>query len=301
MAVCLCLTFVTTACDSLIDDKVSGNTPETYLEVEVSGLKSLTRAVIEGDTLPDNSHFGIYLTKAGSRSLLDNGFNIETIYKGGVCGLSQNISLKSLGDVDVYAFYPYSSSGHPFEMEIDAVSQTDYLWGRSVDLNGFQSVVNESNPAASIRFEHIMALITLRIHRSADNKTIYSIPSIAFDGDGENQFRKAYIDVIDRKFLAKDYGQFEPIDASLSATALDDENDIITADFLVIPSKTRWSLRVDFSGEKQYFWDAMPEAEYESGKRYIYDCEINKSGMLVISNCEIQPWETTEMPELETY
>lgn len=301
MTVSLMLAVMMMACESQISDKPTSNDPNSLLQVDVKGLKSMTRSAIIGDTLPDSSHFSLYLTKANSTTLIDEAFNVDTFYSNGKCELSQNVSLNGVGDAFVYAFYPYSLYGHPYEMKIDAMSQTDYLWGRGEDANGNQAYVNENQPKASIAFEHIMALISLRIHRSADNNSDYYIPSIDLYGDGENQFREAYINVLEREFIWKGYSQYDPIVATLSTTTLDENNDLILADFLVIPSKTQWGLRVNFSGEYQYFWDVLPEIDYQSGQRYIYDCTIsgNDSIYLTIEKCEILPWENTEMPGYE--
>lgn len=290
---------LTTACDNLIDDRTSGKTTEALLEVEVNGLNPLYRSVIEGSTLPDDSSFGIYVVNSASFELIKDYSNVETFYSGGKCRLSRNVDLSCVDNTFVYAFYPYTSSGNLDSILIDAISQTDYLWGRSVASNGSLTHVNASNTKANIHFEHIMALITLRIHKSEDNSRTYMIPSISFDGDGWAPFRSAYVNVLDRTFVNKNYEQFQPIEGTLSSNTIDDTNDVIYADFLIIPYKpeSNWPLCINFSGEKQYFWDAMPAGDYESGKHYIYDCVILADNTLTIKSCQIEEWSVIDMPE----
>ena len=300
VALCFGMTVMTYSCGSLIEEDQSIPAGEDFLKVEVLGLNTHTRSVIEGDSLPYNAKFGIYLTNAGSDAFIDNGFNIEATYRDRECNLMNNVSLSNVGAADVYAFYPFSTSGHPCDMLIDATTQNDYLWGRSEDANGTPTYVNKSNPTAHIRFEHIMARITLRIKRSKTNGHTYYISGISLVGDMENSFRRASINVLQREFISKDYGDYQPIDATLSATDLNSDNELIIADFLVIPSKTQWSLRFkSYYDEYGYYWDALKEMEYESGKQYIFDCEINAYGTFSINRCDIEEWNVTEMPECE--
>lgn len=287
--------FMTSACESQIPDVDSSTDAGTKLEVRVKGLVSDTRSVIVGDTLPNFSNFGVYAVNTETSGFVENCFNIEANYTNGKSTLSQDVIINFNENWNVYAVFPYNKLDYPTKMQVETATQTDYLWGRSI------GVVNESHPKAEIQFGHILSRITLRFHRSSDNSSEYSIGSVSFEGDGENQFRNGYVDLIERKFVAKNYGSFQPINASLSANKLDSDNNLIIAELLVIPAKTRWSLCLEISGNKQYFWDVLPETDYLSGKQYIYDCEINTGGELVISNCEIQPWVTEEMPEVETY
>lgn len=300
MTVVAGISIAATSCNSDVMSEKGMELSDTSLEVNLLGVAG-TRSVIQGSEFPNDSVFSVFTFIGNTTTPAQEGNAARVTYSDKKCVFDSPVMLPESTDVSVYAVYPYVERLDGQEIFVDTKKGIDYLGGRGVNENGDIKYANENDPTVNIRFEHILSRITLRIHRSSDNNNSYDIESVSFDGDGYNTFRVGYFDVFKREFTKTDYGSFEPIAASLSAVKLNDDNNLITADLLVIPSKTRWPLCMNISGEKQYFWDALPEKEYVSGTQYIYDCEISANGVLIIGECNIQPWENTDMPEVEPY
>ena len=113
-----------------LDGEQTGTVP-----LQLSLLNDSTRSVITSTILPDSSNYGIFVVDSSSLSPLSNGNNVSVIYASGKSKISSNIFLSSTRDY-VYAYYPYSSSLSLTSFNIETASQTDYLYGTSVDSNG---------------------------------------------------------------------------------------------------------------------------------------------------------------------
>lgn len=280
-----------TACQNQVSDLPIQEEPATLLEVEVVGIDNDTRGIIESDMLPDNTEYGIFAMEGANNFCIDGGYNVQVKYSGYKSTLVSNVVLPADFDVPVFAYYPYRAVDFS-EMPVEAVSQTDYLWGYS------NVPVNREQPKAGITFEHIMSRITLRFHREADNDETYRINSIKLGGDREGQYRVGWVNLIHREFIAKDYSQYEMIEGSMSGNYLDDNNRQILADFLVIPSETQWDLNIEFDKGSQWFFN-MPSNDFKSGQQYIYDVYIHEDRVLLFILAEIRHWNNNEMPEVE--
>ncbi len=291
MAMSLCIATLATACSDKITESDSPLDTKVPLEISVEGINK-TRSIITGTMLPDTCEFAVFY---------DSPYSVKVDYRKGKCTLNTPIILgKEQRDIPVYAVYPYVPG---IEVDINtSESQIDYRSCISVDPNRGTFYPYAESPKASIVFNNVLARVTINIHKDASIDQDYKLPDIFLGGDDENAYRSAMYLPSDNYFEYWDNSPANNIKGELKDGnyLLDTPEDMITVDFLVIPSTTTWQLNIrDLSDA----WYSLPATKYESGKQYIFDCVITDKEpvYLQISECEIRPWETTEMPELETY
>lgn len=280
----LILTGMWTSCSDVTNDVKGDDNKKTALEVSVAGIGD-TRTVITGNTLPDNSRFALFFNSSSS---------VGVNYNNGTCTLESPVLLEEQNsETQVYAIYPYVPS---VEVDIDtSVSQDDYLSGIGVDSNGATLYPTIDRPRAFIQFEHILARITVNIRKDASIEGYYKISSVFLGGDDDTAYRVAQYVPYTNKFQYIDNDPSKNIRGTREDDKylLDTAEDVVTVDFLVIPSETTWQMNlIDISNT----WWALPRANYEPGKQYIYDCVIRDGYKLSISKSEIVSWDTTTMP-----
>lgn len=200
-AACLCITACTGADDEPLPGSSANSAPAdedsvelvfSVPQVEAMVSDATSRAIFEGSSLPAGSYdFGVfiynhttdapYFNKAiykfsftrqniggTAGSVIDMG---GTIYDGS----SQTKLYVKRGDVlDIYAFYPYSSSGSVTSISPPSNNknyQTDMLMGKNVNYtipsnaNGTVTV-----PLSSGNLKHAMARLKIGIKRTGTNK-----------------------------------------------------------------------------------------------------------------------------------
>lgn len=291
MAMSLCIATLATACSDKITETDSPLDNQVPLEVSVEGINK-TRSIITGTALPDTCEFAVFY---------DSPYSVKVDYRKGKCTLKTPIMLgKEQRNIPVYAVYPYVPG---IEVDINTVeSQIDYLSGISVDPNGVTFYPYAESPKANILFNHVLARVTVNIHKDASIDQDYKLPDVYLGGNDANAYRTAMYLPTDNFFEYRDNSSANNIKGELKDGnyLLDTPEDMITVDFLVIPSETTWQLNIrDLSDA----WYPLPTTKYESGKQYIYDCTIKEGDKpyLTISECDIRPWQNTMMPEVEVY
>lgn len=269
------------------------------LEVEVAGIHTSTRGIVEGTTLPEGAQYGIFATFGGGfEELIDGGGNVLVNYAGGTSTISQDIPLPEGVDVGVYAYYPYGESynhaGYLIDMPIEADSQTDYMWGRAVNAAGYP-FASQYNPKVSLVFHHAMARVTLKIKKAADNETSYKFPYVSL----LNVCQMATMNIYDSSTsgpMGTTNLTVEPAGYVLAAST-----DEIIADFLVIPAvEENVTLNLnDTRNLESGFSASMPKSTWHAGMQYTYEVTIGKGGNLSIGETIIAEWQNNVQESLE--
>lgn len=294
--------FALAACSS--DDAATQEVVEISqvpLEVQVGGVQASTRGIIEGTTLPEESQYGIFAMYGGGTSqAVNGGNNVQVNYVKGVSTLNHLVLLPQGVDVPVYAYYPYNANNGSLEclvnMTIESDSQTDYLWGRCVNVQGGYEFATESAPKVNINFAHAMARVTLRIKKAVDNDKSYKYPYVSL----LNVHKTAFMNIYDRSITGRTgltnlIGK--PESYVLSAAA-----DEIVMDFLVIPGERSADIMVnlnDMVNLEGGLTAMVPMNLWESGKQYVYEVTIEKGTKLAISEATITPWDNNPQEGIE--
>lgn len=283
MSLCI-VAFASSCSDRIVEDNalIRGQVP---LEVSVAGIND-TRSIITGTTLPDTCDFSVFFNS-------DSPTPVR--YENGSCKLYKSIFLdESTKPAPVYAFYP--GDVYLTEIAINTTQREDYLRGISTDS------VDATNPKARLLFDHILARITINLHKDSTINEGYKLGLAYLGGNNENSYRSAVFNAKTNSFIHFFPNESDNIKGELKDDKymLKTPEDMITFDFLVLPTETTWELNIkDLSAD----WYPLPATKYESGKQYIYDCLLQDDGKpyLTITECDIRPWQNTTMPEVEAY
>lgn len=303
IALAMCLPLLSWSCDNRSEDIPSSDNAgksDVALNVNVLGLNG-TRSVITGTTLPDSCAYSVYAYDGDSKSFLYHGNGVNVRYRGGVSVMDSVVIIPEAVNVPVYAVYPYIGRLDGDGFRVETKTQTDYLRGCCVGADGNMSYATVENPTVNITFDHILSRITLNIRKDKSVEQSYKFSDISLGGDSEGSYRSAYFRLVDNKFEAEgSYDDYYNVVGELKDGKyyIGTADDVVTVDFLVIPSSTMWYVRIPGFDPQ---WVELPKRTFESGKQYVYDCVIKKDATLSISECIIKPWDKTEMPEVEIY
>ena len=295
------------ACSSEEEQALSdGRVP---LEVEIVGVQN-TRTIIDGTALPDGSQYGIFaMLGGGTTDAVENGVNVQVDYNNGKSTLRNPVYIPDNADVPVYAYYPYDSQNSDLaylrQIPVEVSSQTDYLYGTSVDANNNFSFANAYNPKVRIHFRHALARVRLIIRKAADNANTYELPYVGL----QNLLSKGWFDLYEG-VLAKSEGSVNVtrlVSAELAKYQLNTPEDSITFDFLVLPMNTATQtvtlgLGNNFDNFEDFMLTApIPATEWKSGQQYTYNVTIRDNHMpaaatrsLEVSQPIITLWDSAE-------
>jgi|GEM_PF-2924382 lipoprotein len=300
MAIAVGLSIAATSCNSYDMPDKSLKLSDTPLEIDLLGVKG-TRSIIQGTAFPIDSVFSVFSFIGNTMTPVDGENAARVTYSNKKCVFETPVLLPESADVSVYATFPYVEKLDGKDIFVDTKKQIDYLAGYGCDANGEMKYANTGSPSVNICFEHILSRITLNIYKADNVEQSFKIPTIALGGDNEYSYRSAYYNLIEKRFVnGGNYDGYVNIKGEIRDNKywIETTDDVVTVDFLVIPSETTWGLYID---EINHNWLGLPSRVYEPGKQYIFDCVISAGNVLTISECEIKPWDNTDMPEVEPY
>ncbi len=262
------------------------------LSVSVAGIESSSRAIIESPTLPIGSEFSLRAYE-GYNSLMPGAGNVGAVVEADTVILNKQILIPTDG-LRVTALYPYQPEFiDDLYVSIRAFAGvTDYLWGEGQ----YRAMITE--PKVPIIFNHVLARITLRFTTTPDNVASYEFNRARLTR-GNDELKQCYdyamLDMSSGQLIEKQWYD-EGIPGQLSSDYLNRNTKPLLIDFLVIPGATDYYVELDSS----VFVDGfnLPMADYGQGVQYIYNVQISDGNKLVISDCQIIPWENTEMPDI---
>lgn len=267
-----------------------------------------TRSIIDGTTLPEESQFGIFaMVGENGYTAVENGVNTLVTYVKSTCTLNKKVYLPESTNVHVYAYYPYNSNYNETyflhgKMPIEVESQTDYLYGYSVNSDNKSSYVNSQNPKATILFKHAMSLVSFVIKK--DEK--YSEDIDIYNVGLSNVYTQGVLNII-----KENEEQDVVIGNTLGyiSTGLKEHisTDGLTVNLLAIPMNNLYdrevqvSLNYGYGGNDKKPSISLPTEitnQWLPGQKYTYTVTIKK-GSLSISEAVITPWNNHEQGGIE--
>lgn len=287
--------FAVASCSSENEPANEKQSEKVALEVSVAGIVNPTRSIIDGEMLPNGSEFSLRAYVGDSGVILDGAMNERVFMNGGVAQLANPIYIptEGPGEVGVRAIYPYQHNMKDEEnIEILAFEGVnDYLWGQG---DGYANILN---PKVPIVFNHVLARITLRFTTTDDNETSYDFSNACLKPGKEfpdNCYDYAVLNVLSGELFEKQWKD-EGSPALLSADFLSRYSDPLIMDFLVIPTNT--DFYVNISSSMLVDGVLLPTCDYVAGVQYVYNIQVSDGKKLVITDCQIKPWENTDMPD----
>lgn len=270
-----CLPFWT-ACSNEVENNES--VAQVPLQIQVEGVSS--RAILEGTTLPMESHFGIYGT-TDDNTFMSHVNNLGVFYDG-ECQLEKNVLLDKTS-FHIRAYYPYIEDTEKGEVYVDVKKQIDLLYGSGVDANGKLQDINNQNPKATIVFKHALCRITFKVRHTEKMTEDFRLSTIYLCAVPE----LTWFNVISQQFGNKDFGTaYFEIDLPV-------RKEYSSLDLLMIPAEDNGDRGIEMHGSNgKGYWVKLPEGDWKSGQQYTYELVFDNNG-ITISEAIITPWNTT--------
>ena len=252
--------------------------------------ETITKAIIEGSRLPDNSSVGLFITD-------DSGFYEPAGYKnikytsrseGGVqVWDSENPIYLSDKDATLYSYYPHIASLTSMNLlpvTASSTVQVDYMWGNPVN-------VSKGNRVANITMKHALAVVRVAFVRGT-----YSgdgiVSKVSFSGGCAASI--AALDITNGT-LSNFIGQGAAISPAISKKTLSSTSQ--KADIIVIPTQeTDGKITMTIDG-KDYFLE-FGDIELHQGEITQFHLTVN-DGQLSLSDITVSEWTYSNVDPAE--
>ena len=252
--------------------------------------ETITKAIIEGRRLPDNSSVGLFITD-------DSGFYEPAGYKnikytsrseGGVqVWDSENPIYLSDKDATLYSYYPHIASLTSMNLlpvTASSTVQVDYMWGNPVN-------VSKGNRVANISMKHALAVVRVTFVRGT-----YSgdgiVSKVSFSGGCAASI--AALDITNGT-LSNFIGQGAAISPAISKKTLSSTSQ--KADIIVIPTQeTDGKITMTIDG-KDYVLE-FGDIELHQGEITQFHLTVN-DGQLSLSDITVSEWTYSNVDPAE--
>lgn len=252
--------------------------------------EAITKAIIEGSRLPDNSSVGLFITD-------DSGFYEPAGYKnikytsrsegGAQVWDSENPIYLSDKDATLYSYYPHLASLTSMNLlpvTASSTVQVDYMWGNPVN-------VSKGNRVANITMKHALAVVRVTFVRGT-----YSgdgiISKVSFSGGCAASI--AALDITNGT-LSNFIGQGAAISPAISKKTLSSTSQ--KADIIVIPTQeTDGKITMTIDG-KDYVLE-FRDIELHQGEITQFHLTVN-DGQLSLSDITVSEWTYSNVDPAE--
>ena len=252
--------------------------------------ETITKAIIEGSRLPDNSSVGLFITD-------DSGFYEPAGYKnikytsrsegGAQVWESENPIYLSDKDATLYSYYPHIASLTSMNLlpvTASSTVQVDYMWGNPVN-------VSKGNRVANITMKHALAVVRVDFVRGT-----YSgdgiVSKVSFSGGCAASI--AALDITNGT-LSNFIGQGAAISPAISKKTLSSTSQ--KADIIVIPTQeTDGKITMTIDG-KDYFLE-FGDIELHQGEITQFHLTVN-DGQLSLSDITVSEWTYSNVDPAE--
>ena len=252
--------------------------------------ETITKAIIEGSRLPDNSSVGLFITD-------DSGFYEPAGYKnikytsrsegGAQIWESENPIYLSDKDATLYSYYPHLASLTSMNLlpvTASSTVQVDYMWGNPVN-------VSKGNRVANITMKHALAVVRVDFVRGT-----YSgdgiVSKVSFSGGCAASI--AALDITNGT-LSNFIGQGAAISPSISKKTLSSTSQ--KTDIIVIPTQETYGKITMTIDGKDYFLE-FGDIELHQGEITQFHLTVN-DGQLSLSDITVSEWTYSNVDPAE--
>ena len=275
-------------------DEITPTIPVEIVQLEELVLnmstETITKAIIEGSRLPDNSSVGLFITD-------DSEFYEPAGYKnikytsrsegGAQVWESENPIYLSDKDATLYSYYPHLASLTSMNLlpvTASSTVQVDYMWGNPVN-------VSKDNRVANITMKHALAVVRVTFVRGT-----YSgdgiVSKVSFSGGCAASI--AALDITNGT-LSNFIGQGAAISPAISKKTLSSTSQ--KADIIVIPTQeTDGKITMTIDG-KDYVLE-FGDIELHQGEITQFHLTVN-DGQLSLSDITVSEWTYSNVDPAE--
>ena len=258
---------------------------EVNFNSSIQGLLKVSGA--DGNVWDAGDAIGIYMKNAGaalsSSTMVSGANNRKYATTAGGANVSfapqsGSIYFPEDGNVDFIAYYPHGNVNGDFNMNIDVTNQTsqkDVMFMYSANATS----QSKANKDVALSFGHVMSKFVLNVEAETVNGLKAEIAGVKT----KSVFSIADGSLTDDQTSA---GTIEALTTVKSATTA-------TIEAILLPATNLTGATIKFTlGSKAYVWN-IPVANYESGKKYTYNFNLNaisSSEVFLDATGSIVPW-----------
>ena len=287
---CCCLIHCLSSCTK--QDELDKNQTNDVLNITASiaseGTQPSSRSSI--NDFQSGSKIGLFIAKGTLNTPYEgNSNNLSSMYSGDKW-LTDPINLKP-AMAAVFAYYPYNSSYMNGKLlPVEATSQTDYMFGRGLNL------VNILNTSTNIEMQHAFSKIVLKIKKVnyVDNAVLKSI-SIT----GKGGYAYPILGT-----LNCEQGVISPVKTNGTltiqpSTVLTQSNQMLELLSLPLPEQVNsgdvvFNLIIEIDGRDKHFTVNVPNGtHWSAGNAYIYSLTLSGVSLELSTNVTISNWVNT--------
>ena len=287
---CTILSIILCSCNTNLFETSEEN---ARLEVKITN-EVQTKALIEGNRLPDGSEVGITVLESDNSDYDDISAFRNVRFKSSSQGstqlwTAQNEIILSTTKGSLYAYYPYSGSVTDItKVPVTATSadQTDYMYASPVQ------DLNNKNATAEVVLKHALAAVRLSVSRgtfSGTGKvTSVGIKSDAIASSGSLNSMTGVLSGFNGKGTELSPA-FDPFTLSSTQTV---------KDFIVIPTGEEKALTIRITVDGYTLEVQTPPIDFAEGVISNISVTVN-SRDLEIAGVSVTPWTSIDKGSLE--
>ena len=268
-------TVLLTGCNTSTDVPFAENGSRLNVSVNINQTDSRA-GIIKESALPDKSQIGISLVGALDKDYLAYKNICYTAQKVDGAQKWSAINPVLLSDelATVYSYYPYSLNANIEALNIETITQTDYMYGTPVP------DVNEENSSVDITLNHALANVKFTI-----NDEYYLgqgvLESVSIYGNG----------ITDKGVFNAKTGKF--VSLNDAGVKIKDEKSRqlknAVSNLMVVPNGVEDAIYIELVIDGKTFNAQSQTLTVVKGKSYNFDLNI-KGTYIEMSSCSVVPW-----------
>ena len=276
----LCLAGIMASCDK---EQPVANNPEVNFHSSIGSLLKVSGS--DGTMWDAGDAIGIFMKSAGeplsSSTIAGNASNKKYATTGGtvVTFVPENggISFPNSGNVDFIAYYPYQvglNANLDWNVDVaDQSSQKDLIVLYSNDATG----KNAQNTNVGLGFKHVMSKFVMTVGSELGE----SLNGLKIEFDGVHT--QSVFSIADGSLTddPSSKGTVEALTASNGALS----------EAVLLPAADLTGAKIKFTlGNKVYEWEFPAGANFEGGKKYVYDFTLKEATIYLNGTGTIEAW-----------
>lgn len=280
------LALMGTACNNGEDMLQDGR---TTMKVTVKNNVPESRAIIHGESLPNDAEIGVTLLNAAGEKY-DGVEYSNLMYSNGTPWTTTKAPLLSSTDGKAIAYFPYADGVDYTAIELSTDDQTDNMY------SGWEEGINNSNPTANFTMNHAKSAFRVILKKHTDYNTEAKATSIT--ATSAHFVETAKLNAEDGTLSGRSEGEGNVTVTIANGGQTLDDGDANFTDIMVIPAESAgenvtFTVAIsDGTNSKNYTVTSTFATHMEQGKCYAFTLTLTATGFTV-SSVTVTDWDKT--------
>lgn len=282
------LALMGTACNNAEDMLQDGR---TTMKVTVKNNVPESRAIIHGESLPNDAEIGVTLLNAAGEKYDGVEYSNLKYTNGTPWTTTTTTPLLSSTDGKAIAYFPYGEGVDYKAIELSTDDQTDNMY------SGWVTGINNSNPEAKFTMNHAKSAFRVILKKETTFNTTAIATSIT--ATSAHFVETAKLNAEDGTLTGRSEGEGNVTVAIANGGQTLDNGDANFTDIMVIPAESAgenvtFTVAIsDGTNSKNYTVTSTFTTSMEQGKCYAFTLTLTATGFTV-SSVTVTDWGTPE-------